>query len=106
MRARQFVFHFSSQGSWAPMSVKSNGGLSSFACPTRKSRWVLSSTANATKTRLLIFAPFQLFFCLPTFRTDTGSDYVRRLIIKERTRYVFDNGPKRFLTEEYRIAPE
>ena len=31
IRARQFVFHFSSHGSWADISVNSNGDLSSFA---------------------------------------------------------------------------
>ena len=51
-RARQLVFHFSSHGSWADLSTKSNGVFGCFVWPTRKSRYFLSSIANATNTRL------------------------------------------------------
>src|ERR1700682_1840463 len=54
--ARQLVFHFSSHGSWADISTKSNGVLGCFVWPTRKSRYFLSSIANAMNTRLAMLS--------------------------------------------------
>src|ERR1035441_4809916 len=62
MLIRHLVFHCSSHGSLTDISMNSNGDFGCLAWPTRKSRYFLSSTANAMNTRLTV-ATFDFFGC-------------------------------------------